>query len=549
MNASHIHESRCASLLRVAEMGRADELTISGGVPGLSRVPGIVLMEEAGAAVAKAITDRWRPDQLGGPCLVLCGPGNNGGDGFVIARLLARAGWPVELALLGEISSLKGDAAEMAARWTSMETSVGANRGGSTVIPLVTGSVDELVNRAGMVVDALFGAGLTRSLDGAAGEAVVAANNLADAPRIAVDIPSGVHGDNGQILLDGGGGGCAFDADLTVTFFLGKPGHLLMPGRVLCGEVVVADIGINEQVLAEINPPIFSNGPALWGDCYPWPKIDGHKYSRGHAVVVSGGIATTGAARMAARAALRVGAGLVTIACPPDALAVVAGQSMAVMSTAFSGSDGLSEILADKRKNAVLVGPGNGVSGAVGEATRQNVLAALSAGCRCVLDADALTIFADNPAQLFAALGQATDVVLTPHEGEFKRLFGDIAPPDAGEVESKITQALSAATLSGSVVLYKGPDTVIAAPDGRAAINSNAPPELATAGSGDVLAGLITGLLAQGMPPFEAACAGAWLHGAAASRFGAGMIAEDLPEILPTILSDLKADNRVGSPR
>jgi hydroxyethylthiazole kinase-like uncharacterized protein yjeF len=317
----------------------------------------------------------------------------------------------------------------------------------------------------------------------------------------------------------------------TVTFFRKKPAHVLMPGRIHCGEVTVASIGIPEQVLDAIPVRAFENGPALWRELFPWPKPDGHKYSRGHCVVVSGPAHATGAARLAARGALRAGAGLVSVASPPGAVAVNAAHLTAIMVKPFDGPMGLSALLADKRFNAIALGPGLGV----GDATQDLVSAALAGSAAVVLDADALTSFADNSAGLFAQLHFRS--VLTPHEGEFERLFPGLLVKGPTRLES----ARSAARAARCVVLVKGPDTVIAAPDGRAAVNTNAPPWLATAGTGDVLAGMIAGLLAQGMEAFEAACAGAWLHGEAAARFGVGLIAEDIPEQLPHVLRTLRS--------
>lgn len=478
------------ALLTVAEMQRADSLAIAGGVPGP------VLMENAGAAVAREIRVRWAPR----PVAVLCGPGNNGGDGFVVARLLAEAGWPVRLGLLGEPAALKGDAAQAAQRWTGAVEPLGPR----------------LLDGAPLVVDALFGAGLARPLDGAAKELVEA---MAGLTVVAVDVPSGVHGDTGAVL------GAAPAAALTVTFFRRKPGHVLLPGRLRCGEAVVADIGIPEAVLDAIAPRQWENGPELWAARYPWPRAESHKYARGHAVVLGGG-RMTGAGRLAARAALRVGAGLVSVACPPEAFALYAAGSPSLIVEPVADDATFAALLADPRKNAVLLGPGAGV----GVHTRARVLAALDAGTACVLDADALTSFAGAPDDLLDRV--SSRCVLTPHEGEFARLFD--AKGD------KLTRARAAAVRCGAVVLLKGADTVIAAPDGRAVLNGNAPPELATAGAGDVLAGLILGLLAQGMDGFDAACAAAWLHGEAATQVGPGLIAEDLPDALPTVLRRLK---------
>ncbi len=483
-------------LLTTEEMGRADALTIKAGTPGLE------LMETAGRAVADEVM-RLAPHA--GTALVLCGPGNNGGDGFVAARLLKAQGVSVRLALLGSINALKGDAAQMAARWEG---------GVEALAPGVVGGAD-------VVVDALFGAGLARDVDGIAAE-VIEAVNSSGASIVSVDVPSGIDGTSGEVR------GIAVRATSTVTFFRAKPGHLLLPGRIYCGEVRVADIGIPESVLEAISPKTFANMPQLWSALFPQTDTGGHKYSRGHTLIVSGGPDATGAARLGARGALRIGAGLVTLAGSKAATAVNAAHSTAVMVVSFSGPKGLAKHLQDVRKNAVLIGPGAGV----GKETRELVMTILKSDAACVLDADALTSFEKKPKDLFTAISRrSAPVILTPHEGEFSRLFGKIIPTG-----SKLERVRAAAEASGAITLLKGADTVLAHPDGRAAINDNAPPWTATAGSGDVLAGFATGLLAQGMPAFEAACAAAWLHGEAADRFGPGLIAEDLSEMLPQIL-------------
>jgi hydroxyethylthiazole kinase-like uncharacterized protein yjeF len=381
---------------------------------------------------------------------------------------------------------------------------------------------------AALIVDALFGAGLSRPLEKSY-RAVAEAVNRTHVPVIAVDVPSGLDGDSGQVL------GVAVKASMTVTFFRLKPGHLLLPGRELCGETLLADIGIPEE--AASRSKLFENTPALWGGNFYWPEANANKYARGHCVVVSGPAHGTGAARMAARGALRIGAGLVSVAAQGDAVAINAAHLTAIMVKPFKGADGLAKLLSDKRLNAVAIGPGLGV----GKTTRSLVTAGLKSGAATVLDADALTSFHDEPKALFARIKHSA--VMTPHEGEFERIF----PRLLGKAESKIDAARQAAARAHAVVLLKGNDTVIAAPDGTAAINANAPPTLATAGAGDVLTGFIAGLLAQGMPAFEAACAGAWLHGDAAGRFGPGLIAEDLPEILPESLNALK--ERLVTPR
>ena len=486
-------------LLSVDEMYEADRLAIERGISEIE------LMETAGGAVTREITRRWAKR----PVAVLCGPGNNGGDGFVIARLLAAAGWPVTVGALGAPDALSGAAAVNAGRWQG------------DVHPLSTA----LLGGAGLVVDAVFGAGLARPLAGLALEVVRALDGLG-VPCVAVDVPSGVDGDSGLVL------GAAARADVTVTFFRRKPGHLLLPGRMHAGETVVADIGIPEAVLDEIRPLAFANRPELWRAAFRWPHFTDHKYTRGHALIV-GGAAMTGAARLAARGARRAGAGLVTVAGSPDCLSACSTDAPGLLTLPFATAEEFDAILEDERKNAVLVGPGNGVN----RTTHDVTLAAAARGRRLVLDADALTAFEAEPRELFAAVSDVP-CVLTPHAGEFSRLFrirGD-----------KLSRARRAAEISGAVVLLKGADTVVAAPDGRAAINDNAPPELATAGSGDVLAGLVVGLMAQDMPPFEAACAGAWLHGAAAKEFGPGLIAEDICDTLPQVLAALRRDTARG---
>jgi ADP-dependent NAD(P)H-hydrate dehydratase / NAD(P)H-hydrate epimerase len=482
-------------LLSNAEMAEADRLTIAGGMPGID------LMERAGAAVAK-----YHP--RGASVAVVAGPGNNGGDGFVAARLLAERGYAVKVLLLGEASRLRGDAALAAKRWTGA---------------VVAASAGELAG-VDAVIDALFGAGLDRPVDGAA-RALIEAINARGLPVVAVDLPSGINGTTGAVM------GVAVQATQTVTFFRKKPGHVLLPGRLHCGTVRVADIGMPDAVLARIGAKTWENVPALWRAQFPVPRHTGHKYDRGHAVVVSGPSWSTGAGRLAARGALRAGAGLVTIASPREALAINAATNLAIMVRPVDGAGELTGFLADRRFNVVALGPGLGVGGP----TCELVLAALAGDRAVVLDADAITSFASDPQRLARALltrgGRAT--ILTPHEGEFSRYFN--ALDERTKAGSKLERARLAAAISGAVVLLKGGDTVVAAPDGRAAIAANAPAFLATAGAGDVLTGIAAGLLAQRMPAFEAACAAVWLHGEAAAAFGPGLISEDLPEALPRV--------------
>lgn len=476
-------------ILTVAEMTEADQAAIAAGTAGT------VLMDRAGQAVADAIRARFRPCRVA----VLCGPGNNGGDGYVVARLLKRRGWTVWVETLSPPAS--ADARAAAARWR-----------GET-LPMAGSS-----RTPDIYVDALFGAGLSKPLEG---EALRRARSLKDfqGKVVAIDVPSGVHGDSGRPL-----GQDAFRADLTVTFHRRKPAHALEPGRSACGEVVVADIGLGRTPAA-----LVENGPDLWLRRFPWPTSESHKHARGRLMVVSGDANHTGAARLSARGGLRIGAGLVTLLSPPAAAAINAAHLEAVMLSVFETDQGLAE-LADNA-DAAIIGPAAGVN----PATRANLFALARTGAALVIDADALTVFRDKPAELFQVLDR--DDVLTPHPGEFERLFPGLLKGSVNRIEA----AREAARRAGAIVLLKGADTVIAAPDGRAAVNLEDAPWLATAGSGDVLAGFIGGLLSQGMDSFEAACAGAWIHAACARRFGPGLIAEDLPGLAPAVLAELYA--------
>lgn len=489
-------------ILTPDEMAKLDAAAIAAGP-----FDGYRLMRNAGAAIAAHLLARW-PGSAGVD--ILCGPGNNGGDGFVAARELARSGVDVALWQLAEPSSPDASRA-----WRDC--------------PLEARSLDGFRPSPGrVVIDALFGAGLTRALTGAAAEATERCN-AAGAAVLAVDLPSGVSGLTGRPL------GPAFKAHATVTFARLKPGHLLQPGRALCGEVTLVDIGIRDDLVTAVRSRAFRNLPALWRDRLPRPAVDTHKYRRGHVLVASGGPSATGAARLVARGAARVGAGAVTLASPAKALAVNAAHLTAIMLARIDNAGDLGEFAARRKAAAFVIGPGFGI----GERLRAMVEAWTRSGegeaRTLVLDADAITSFADDPSALFEREG-TDDVVLTPHEGEFARLFPDLA---VGEEPSKIERARKAARRARATLVYKGPDTVIAVPDGRVAVNENATPYLATAGSGDVLSGIVAGLAVQGMPTFEAAGAAVWLHAEAARRFGPGLIAEDLPELLPDVLDDL----------
>ncbi len=484
-------------ILTVAQMGAADASAIAAGTPGP------VLMERAARAVVEAIEARFAP----GPTTVLVGPGNNGGDGYVVGRLLRERGWSVRIEALAPARS--ADARVAAATWSGPIEPFNARGPGLAGAPPV-----------GLIVDALFGAGLDRPL-GAEPARLALALDRAGIPVVAVDVPSGLAGDTGQPL-----GGVSFRAQLTVTFHRRKPAHVLQPGRALCGEIVVADIGLAEKT---DGVSLFENMPELWRARIPWPAVTAHKHTRGRLVVVSGEAWSTGAARLAARAGLRVGAGLVTLLSPPEALMVNAAHLEAVMLRPVDTDEEMEA--AGSEADCAVIGPAAGVT----DVTLSNVLALARTGAALVLDADALSVFRDDPAELFSILDR--DDVLTPHPGEFERVFPGLlkSEPD------RISATRSAAVRAQAVVLLKGPDTVVAAPDGRAAVNLNGTPWLATAGSGDVLAGLIGGLIAQGMESFEAACAAAWIHAACAESFGPGLISEDLPGLVPMVLKQLRA--------
>ena len=468
-------------LLTPAEMAHADAAALAAGMPAET------LMEAAGSAVARAIRARFRPCRT----LVLAGPGNNGGDGYVAARYLEQASWPVAVAALAPPSPGTA-AAAAAARWHG---------------PMVAFSTAEAA-RAGLVVDALFGAGLTRPL----APEIVEILRAVQAPLVAVDVPSGLDGATGQVL------GHAPQAALTISFFRLKPGHLLLPGRALCGETLLADIGLPKAVLEGIAPQCWRNHPSLWA--LPSLELSAHKYTRGHLTILAGA-SMPGAARLAGAAARRLGAGLVTLHAENLELAAMlrADAPGQLVSDAT-----LDALLADTRRKVWLVGPGL----LPHDATRAAIRSVIDAGKMLVADAGALMAAAEAPDLLRGA------AVITPHAGEFARLFGT---PGA----DRLAATRAAAARLGAVVVLKGPDSIIAAPDGRVIINDNAPPSLATAGTGDILAGAIAALLAQGMAPFDAAAAAVWLHGAGAASGPPGLIAEDLPALIAKARHDLSS--------
>ncbi len=494
-------------LLTPDEMAEADAHAIRRGPQN-----GMELMRRAGHAVATVALQRFPAVRQ---VHVLCGPGNNGGDGYVVAQILAGSG--VSVAVWSEGEPRKG---------------TDAARARSECVVAARPLAEFACEADDLIVDALFGAGLAREISGDVASVIKRARD-AGAHSLAIDLPSGVSGASGQILGD------AFDADLTVTFVRKKPGHLLQPGRSKCGDVVVADIGIHDEIVAGLGVSCFENVPKLWEDRFPHTEVDAHKYSRGHVAVFSGGATATGAARLAAMAAARVGAGAVTLMSPANALQVSAAHLTSIMLRETDTLEDVRDFLAERRPRALVFGPGLGPQVEVGRFLIDLLPVAHEHCGGIVIDADGLTSASKQLDDFVAAATseRAPELVLTPHAGEFARLFPDLAADDR---LSKLDKARQATARTGATVVYKGPDTVIAAPDGRAVINANGTPLLATAGSGDVLSGLIAGLLAQGMPTFDAACAAVWMHAEAAARFGPGLIAEDLPAAICPVLRELR---------
>lgn len=477
-------------LLTPQAMAAVDRAAAASGIDSFG------LMQNAGQAVAAATLCHY-PGAL--RYVILCGPGNNGGDGYVAARALMESGAKVTLFDLGNADTLKGDAAR------ARDLCPVSPDGDIALYKPIAGDV---------VIDALFGAGLSRQIPDVVAQVIRRVGDIG-IPVVSIDLPSGLEGGSGRVL------GAAFRAAHTITFMTRKPAHLLMPGRELCGRLEVFDIGIPARIVrAHADDRLAENTPARWAVAAPAALVETHKYKRGHLVVFSGSATATGAARMSAMAGLKAGAGLVTIASSQAAVAANVGHLTAVMLHVIEDAAELRDWLKDKRLTTFVLGPGFGA----GEKARQFVREL--ADRHLVLDADGITSFRECPEVLFDAFAAGdTRLVLTPHEGEFGRLFPDIAD---NNTLGKLEKARAAAERANAVIIYKGADTVIASPDGRALINSNAPPWLATAGSGDVLAGIIGAHMAQGMPAFEAAASGVWLHGEAGQSAGKGLTAEDL---------------------
>lgn len=519
-----------ALLLSAAQMQAVDARAVAQGLDSFA------LMSAAGEAVCKAAIDLLvcRP----GVFLIVAGPGNNGGDGAIAARALRDRGQTVRVLRFLPRSTLSAspgqgaltDADRAFALWDGESVDVCLDE------PVLDSAVEEALASADVIVDALFGAGLSRPAEGVL-VPLIDQINASSARVLAVDVPSGLNGNTHQAV------GACIQATATVTFFRYKPAHFLFPGRALCGHTTLAQIGLEEAQLDPAWPNCLLNEPSGFVSSLPALSHEGHKFDRGHVLVRSGPVHASGAARLSAQTALCCGAGLVTLASSDAALQVNASHLTAVMLKPCNTVQQWQEILQDVRINSVVVGPGNGVDGA----TRDSVLQALAADKHCVLDADALSCWSSTEERqcLFTRLQTtAHTAVLTPHSGEFSRLFAEIdLKDDAGTQRSRWHLACEAAVRASAVVVLKGADTVIAAPDGRTAINANAPPWLATAGAGDVLAGLVASLLGQGMPAFEAACAAVWMHGQAAADLRYPITAEQLVTEVAEVLRGLSPVN------
>lgn len=499
-------------ILTNEQMAAADRLTIARGTAGFT------LMRRAGQGAAAIVKTLYKPQAV----TVLCGPGNNGGDGYIIARELKDAGFTVDVWSLVDPARLKGDARASFESW-----------GGSLCAePDLSSS---------LIIDAVFGTGFNKKLE----EPVISIlkkikNSNPDV--IAIDIPSGVNG------ATGAADPAALPARHTITFARKKAGHCLMPGMALCGEIHIVDIGIPDDIIQEAGFMAQDNHPDLWKDRFPHRKTGDHKYAHGHAVV-AGAEKMTGATRLAAEACARAGAGLTTVIAPPGT-GEIYRRTLAPHVIVEDRKNGLAAHLSDERRNAVLIGPGAGCENTA--SLQKDVLDILTTSLTptlspvgrgsldvvrtgegakiIILDADALNCFKDDREKLYSALNK--NCILTPHEGEFARLFPDIDG-------LKTDRAQEAAERTGAVIVLKGPDTVIAAPGRKPVINTNAPPWLATAGTGDVLAGMIAGLAAQGMEPFDAACAAVWIHGEAARQIGEGLVASDMAGKVPGVIRSL----------
>jgi hydroxyethylthiazole kinase-like uncharacterized protein yjeF len=499
-------------LFSLNEMQRADALAMQSGILGLS------LMEQAGNRVAYNIEQICEgPSRL----CILAGPGNNGGDAFVVARLLSERAYKIDTfnVCLKAVhnSDKESDAKKMREKWVKEGAKLHSIEDWTTL--------KESIDSSALIIDGVFGAGLSRNIEGPLIE-IIEFINQANTPVLAIDVPTGMNGNTGQIM------GSALIADYTVSFHAPKQGHKLYPGKDLCGKLYIEDIGIPDRVTKTIAPKQYENTPDLWKACLKPRSSQSHKYNYGAVLVVVGDHTMRGASVLSSNAAIKAGAGLVTLALNKEEEGTVHPKSFAaIMHNVIpetSDEKGWDQLFAEKKITAALIGPGACPT----EETRQKCLALLKQNSLVVIDAGALTAFQDHREALIESLSERSlahpKVILTPHEGEFKKLF------PALDLSDKVNAAREAAKETQSIVLIKGADTVIASPDGRVMINTNAPPTLATAGTGDVLAGIITALASnKDNPAFEAAAAGVYIHAECANQISLELVADDLVGQIP----------------
>jgi len=465
-------------------------------------IPGYKLMENAGGVIFKIIKKKFKKKKK---IKILCGPGNNGGDGFVVAKLLEENGFQdVELFCLVTKNKLKGDAKIAANNFNKNLKSFN----------------DFKISSNDLIIDGIFGSGLKRNISGNL-KKIIEKINLKKPYCISIDTPSGINGDTGEIQ------GTALKSNDTITFTTKKPGHLLSPGSEYCGNVIVGDIGINLEKLS-FKPRIFENHPDNWRSKFPWPNQKSHKYTRGFSLIICGE-KMTGASRLAARAAARIGCGLLCLGVPRKSFNIYSTENPIALIEIVDDKKDLNNLLKDKRINTILIGPGFGIS----KKKLELILKVVKEKKRLiVLDADALK---NNFKKIL--LKNKTKIVITPHEGEFLQVLKDLNIKNKKNKFSIVIEFIKKTKIN---LILKGNKTLICSQDGKISINTNTSPFLATGGSGDVLAGMITGLISQGMDIFNACCASVWIHGEIGRMKGPGLIAEDLPEMIPKVLKKLK---------
>ncbi|PHR58034.1 MAG: bifunctional ADP-dependent NAD(P)H-hydrate dehydratase/NAD(P)H-hydrate epimerase [Robiginitomaculum sp.] len=489
---------KTTKIYRTIDCYALDQVAEDAGVCGFQ------LMENAGNGMGRIIMARFAPKNA---CIV-CGPGANGGDGYVVAKYLFEQGCAVSLLSLSPPNP-NTVAAQMEARLPA-----GVQR-----------EVKTIPTDCEIIIDCMFGAGLDRPII-ARPAVLIEQVNAHPAPVIAADLPSGINGDRAQP------GTPSIIAAMTITFEVLKLAHVLEPARSQCGEIVVIDIGFPAGTIDQVEPIAVQNHPSLWPQIPVIPDMLSHKHNRGRLLVDCGGPLQSGAARLAARAGLRIGAGWVTLCGTEDAMQVCANHETSIVLSVRQQGEPIAEVMRSQTPDCVLLGP----AGGVGEAMKRQVLDLLQTGTATVLDADALTSFAEHPQDLLEACHAKT--VLLPHEGEFRRLFADLTT----KTGNKISRVKAAAQRAGCTVLLKGADSVMADADGRVVVNTHTSSWLATLGTGDVLAGMVAGLMAQGQGGFDALCAAVWLHGELGRQLGAGLIAEDLPGAIPAMLQQFRGD-------